>query len=92
MNSDVGHGNVIASCFVLHNFALTYERNTLEEMTTVVAGEHDNSMQDEMVQHDSGFAGGFELVHVEEDAEEELLEGQTKRNEVVRLSVGSVTI
>ncbi|RAW28426.1 hypothetical protein PC110_g15193 [Phytophthora cactorum] len=92
MNSDMGDGNVIASYFVLHNFGLTYERNTLEELAAGVAGEHDNSMQDEMVQHDSRIAGGSELVQVEENAEEELLAGQMKRNEIVRLSVGSVTI
>ncbi|KAF4147248.1 DDE superfamily endonuclease [Phytophthora infestans] len=92
MNSDVEDGKVIASCFVLHNFSLTYERNTLEELATVIRGDYNNSMHDEMLLHNENSGGDLEVFQVEEDAEEELLEGQRKRNNIVSELVESVSV
>ncbi|KAI9991324.1 hypothetical protein PInf_019005 [Phytophthora infestans] len=92
MNSDVEDKKVIASCFVLHNFSLTYERNTLEELATIIRGDYNNSMHDEMLLHNENSGGDLEVFQVEEDAEEELLEGQRKRNYIVSELVESVSV
>ncbi|KAE8953627.1 hypothetical protein PF010_g32554 [Phytophthora fragariae] len=93
MNSDVEDGKVIASCFVLHNFALTYERNSLEELATLVRGEVANSMQDEMLLHDDNAdEANVAPRQVDEDAEAELQVGKQIRNAIVSKLVNSVTV
>ncbi|KAF4130915.1 DDE superfamily endonuclease [Phytophthora infestans] len=67
MNSDIEAGKVNASCFVLHNVSLTFERNTLEELDTAVRGEHNSSMHDEMLLHNDNSGGDLKVFQVEED-------------------------
>lgn len=68
MNNDAEDGNIISSCFALHNFALAYELRSFEELGILVQDKRDNTMRNEMVQHVDDSAAELGSFQLEEEA------------------------